>query len=508
MTVIPEFFNAERSAFFVPLTGKYREITANCIRSLYLRLNGPEADYSYNLNRKDILDIFVQCIREYPVILDAQSSEDEGDDSGVAPQRSEPAIDADATAINPARLARDTYTRLRRCGWLEEYMDPGMMETAVRFSASGRQFAQPFAQQRQEIITNTQHTRSTLSHLKTFIDRIETHKEISVSDLMIATKQAFEIIADFNDLIEALVEKRRELMASVNREIQEAKQAGESFFEFMEKRFMPDIRFRFSADSVERYRHEILDAVNKIRHLNKDAQIAAERDLRAAHPTLLTPDRPLLLSWALDQIEYHVCMACDIKLPELRAETENFVRRAQALITHIASISLGESDSESIFSIASRLAELNPVDLKAVFDNPKARFAQLDVSLYNPGKIQAPVMAKKEQMDSSFDEVVDMDADARRQAYIRSHLERTFAVDSTKISDYVIKQLAGGHRIKASQLPITDAASLLSAIHAPQLASVSGGERACFRIVNGDPVNNDFFQGDGFELEYIPPDVD
>jgi len=504
MIVNPEFFTGARSAFFVPLTGRYREITVNCIRSLYLRLNGPEADYSYNLNRGDILDIFVQCIREKPVLLEAQNADAEDQELSA---EAEATRAASSDSINPARLARDTYNKLKRCGWLEEYMDPGMMETAVRFSASGRQFAQPFAQQTNEIITNTQHTRSTLSHLRSFIDRIEQRNEISIADLMIATKQAFEIIADFNDLIEALVEKRRELMASVNREIQEAKQAGESFFEFMEKRFMPDIRFRFSADSVERYRHEIIDAVDKIRDLNKDAKIAIEKELRQAHPTLLTPERPLLLSWALDQIEHHVNMACDVKLPELRGETENFVRRAQALITHIASLSLGESDSESIFSIASRLAELNHIDVAAVFDHDQARFALMNVGLYNPGKIQPPMTAKRELMDTAFDEVINMDADARRQAYIRSQLERVFAVESGKISNYVIQQLAGGHRIKSSQLPITDATSLLSAIHAPQLASVSGGEKARFRIIASDPTSNEYFHGDGFELEYIPPDA-
>jgi len=500
----PDFFSGSRSAFFVPLTGKYREITVNCIRSLYLRLNGPEADYSYNLNRNDILDIFVQSIRANPIVLDSQQADDL--DKNDSTSQSGASGRSEDSSINPAKMARETYSKLKRCGWLEEYMDPGMMETAVRFSASGRQFAQPFAQQDNEIITNTQHTRSTLSLLKSFLERIEKRNEISIGDLMIATKQAFEIIADFNDLIEALVEKRRELMASVNREIQEAKQAGESFFEFMEKRFMPDIRFRFSADSVERYRHEILDAVDKIRNLKKQAQIAIEKELRQSHPGLLTAERPVLLTWALDQIENHVNMACDVKLPELRAETENFVRRAQALITHIASLSLGESDSESIFNIAARLAELNSVDVEAVFKSDSARFSQLEVSLYNPGKILAPTSAIKETMDTAFDEAVTMDTEARRQAYIRTQLERIFAVEAGKISDYVINQLAGGHRIKSSQLPITDARSLLSAIHAPQLASVSGGEKARFRIIPGDPVSNDYFSGDGFELEYVPPD--
>lgn len=498
MPSTPVFFTDSRIDFFAPLNGKYREINAQCIKQLYLRLNGPEADYAYNLTRQDVLDIFLQAIRAHPIVLlagetDAAAADNPDADSSVEPQ-------------NPVQLARDTYHKLKRYGWIEEYMDPGMMETVVRFSPYGRQFAIPFVQQHSEIITNTQHTRSTLAHLQSFIARLADNL-ISVSDLMIATKLAFEIIADFNELIEALVEKRRELMASVNREIQQAKQAGESFFEFMEKRFMPDIRFRFSADSVERYRHEILDCLNQIRRCTDQTKQVIEQEIRRSHPTLLSPERPVVLYWALDQIEHHVTTACDVKLPELRAETENFVRRAQALITHIASLSLGEADSETIFSIAARLAQLNDADLDRVFDHPKARFSHIELALYNPGKITAPVAAKKEAVVTTFDEVEQMDPQVRRQAYIRAQLERSFAVEGSKISDYVVKQLAGGRRIKAALLPITDVKSLLAAIHAPQLASVSGGEKPCFRISASENVNNDYYSGDGFELEYIPPDI-
>ena len=501
MSIPEQFFIDSRIDFFAPLSGKYREITANCIKNLYLRLNGPEADYAYNLNRQDILDIFLQSIRENPVILSTTEDDTNSDDKEDS---KEP---VDNAPLNLPKLARDTYNRLKRSVWIEEYMDPGMMETAVRFSPYGRQFAMPFAQHHNEIITNTQHTRSTLSHLNSFIAHLD-NKIISVSDLMIATKLAYEIVADFNELIESLVEKRRELMASVSQEIQEAKKAGESFFEFMEKRFMPDIRFRFSADSVERYRHQILEAIGKIRSVKKEAKIQIEKELRQAHPTLVNPDRPIIFHWALDQIEHHVSMACEIKLPELRSETENFVRRAQALITHIASLSLGNSDSESVFSIAARLAELSPDELEQVFSQPNTRFGLIQVSMYNPGKIQAPIEAKKEQVDTTFDDVHVMDAEARRQAHIRYQLERVFAVETGKISYFVVQQLAGGHRVKASHLPITDANSLLAVLHAPQLASVSGGEKPHFRIVECEQVKNDFFSGDGFELEYLPPDID
>ena len=107
-------------------------------------------------------------------------------------------------------------------------MDSGSMQTAYRFTAAGRQFAAPFAQRSSEIITNTQHTRSTLSHLQSFVTRLQA-ETLSVGDLMIAAKLSGEIIGDFNEIIEEIVEQRRALIASVNREIEAAKQAGDNF---------------------------------------------------------------------------------------------------------------------------------------------------------------------------------------------------------------------------------------------------------------------------------------
>lgn len=501
MTASDCFFVDDRIDFFSALAGKFREITATCIKNLYLRLNGPEADYSYNLNRQDVLDIFVQSIRENPVIIESGKQDQQYDLEQDHSQQ--PKVES---ATNYAKLARDTYQRLKKTGWIEDYMDPGMMETAIRFTAQGRQFAMVFAQHHTEIITNSQHTRSTLSHLQTFMLRLK-NNHISIGDLMIATKLAYEIISDFNELIEELVEKRRELMASVSEEIQQAKKAGESFFDFMQKRFMPDIRFRFSADSVERYRNEILEIVNEIRSLDNTVKIRIEKEIQVAYPTLCKPERPIVLFWALDQIEHHVNTACDVKLPELRSETENFVRRAQALITHIASLSFSNTDVESVFNIVGRLAELNSEDIEQVLSAPQSRFGLMNISLVNPGKILPPHSTRKEVVDTNFTDALEMSLEARREAFIRHQLERAFAVESDKIKDYVIKQLAGGYKIKASQLPITDAASFLAALHAPQLASVSGGEKAFFRI-HPSPVSivNEYYTGDGFELEYLPPD--
>ena len=40
------------------------------------------------------------------------------------------------------------------------------------------------------------------------------------------------------------------------------------------------------------------------------------------------------------------------------------------------------------------------------------------------------------------------------------------------------------------------------------LVSISGGEKPCFRITACETVSNDYYSGDGFELEYLPPDME
>jgi len=182
------------------------------------------------------------------------------------------------------------------------------------------------------------------------------------------------------------------------------------------------------------------------------------------------------------------------------------VRRAQALITHIATLSFGEIDTESIFNVATRLGELSREEIDVIFALPEARFGRMDIALYNPEKIVVPIETKKERLDTHFAVAENMDPVARREAHIRYQLERSFAVESGKISEQIIRQLAGGKRIKAAQLQITDVSSFLAALHAPQLASVSGGEKPCFKITPiSQAVENEYYSGDGFELEYIPP---
>lgn len=479
------FFKDRTFHFFGPLTGRYREMAVSCIRNLYLRLNGPEADYSYHLTRVDVLDIFV---------------------SGI---RSAPALDDDTPAAAEAKMsiadrAAWMLKKLVDAGWIEAYMDSGTMQTAYRFTAQGRQFAAPFAQRHSEIITNTQHTRSTLSHLQSFVTKLQADG-LSVGDLMIAAKLSGEIIGDFNEIIEEIVEQRRALIASVSREIQAAKQAGDNFFEFMEKRFIPDMCVRFSRDSVERYRNEILDLLDAIRGQSDPTKAAIEKELRNSYPHLLRDGRPSILIWVLDLIEQRLTAACEVKIPELRAQTENFIRRAQVLINHLASLAFGEIDTDSVFSLVKRLSGFDAAEVQTILADERSRPARIAIGLVNPGKVKLPGKRVARQIHTLMEKDAHIRPEEERQAYIRQELALAFRIDTASIKDFVIKQLLGGHKVRASNFIIHDAASLLGAIHAPMVAS-AGASGSLFRVTPVDEtIENNYFRSHDYTIEYLGP---
>lgn len=485
MDIQPLFFKDRTFHFFGPLTGRYREMAVSCIRNLYLRLNGPEADYSYHLTRVDVLDIFVVSIRSAPAL---------DDDTPVCAEAKMSVQDRAAWMLK----------KLADAGWIEAYMDSGTMQTAYRFTAQGRQFAAPFAQRHSEIITNTQHTRSTLSHLQSFVTKMQADA-ISVGDLMIAAKLSGEIIGDFNEIIEEIVEQRRALIASVNREIEAAKQAGDNFFEFMEKRFIPDMCVRFSRDSVERYRNEILDLLDTIRRQSDPTKVAIEKELRSYYPHLLRDGRPSILIWVLDLIEQRLTAACEVKIPELRAQTENFIRRARVLINHLASLAFGEIDTDSVFSLVKRLSGFDAEEVRAILEDERSRPARIAIGLVNPGKVKLPGKRAPRLIRTLLEKDASVRPEEERQAYIRQALALAFRIDAASIEEFVIQQLLGGQKVRASNFIIHDAASLLGAIHAPMVGSAKASG-PLFRVTPLDAaIENDYFSSQDFTIEYLGP---
>lgn len=479
------FFEKPYEHFFRPLNGKYRDAAVNCIRAFYLRLNGPEADYDYHQSRRDVIECFVAALRDSRVL------DPDGEDNG--------AIDSAGSNTDRATAMLQT---LLESGWLEKYSDPGSMRSAYRFTPRGRQFARIFVQGADEIVTRTQSTRSTLAHLRTFADGAKAG-HVAIPDLMIAAKLSQDIVGDLNDIIEEVTEHKRRFADSVTRDLEHARATGESFFKYMGQRFVPDLEARFNEDSVERYRADILSQLESIEALPTETKRSIERSLRQYYPSLLQPGRRSILIWVLDRIRTFINRACDAKLPELRRETRTFVRRADALLKHLTTITF-EGDEQTVGQRVAGLLRLSEPEVNAVLTDPRSHLPELKVELIDPARVRLRERKREEPIDDTIDEPPPLSREARLADALRRELARIFQVDVKRISEFVVQELAGGHRIRISQMNITDVPSMLASLHAAQIAGVQNRE-SLFQIV---PLNERFchelFETDDYVIEYVP----
>ena len=225
-------FADERLHFFRPLTGKYREQVVACLRALYARLYSSLADYSRVVHRELVIEVFQEVITRTPVL---ESEEDD-----TAP---------------PVRAEREQaawmLNLLLEHGWLERNVDELTLSSTYGFSRIGRLFTQPMEEiAGSRFRTRHRNTRNTCSALRSFLDKHE------VYDLLDAYEYSERIVSDFSDIIAELEERKRQLIREVEAQ-QLVRRASEEFFDFMEKRFMPDVALRFSEDSVVMYRDEL-----------------------------------------------------------------------------------------------------------------------------------------------------------------------------------------------------------------------------------------------------------
>jgi hypothetical protein len=212
-------FADARLHFFRPLTGKYREQTVACLRGLYARLYSSLADYNRVVQRELVLEVFQEAITRTPVF-------DEADDELT------PAVKGEREqSIWMLNL-------LLEHGWIERNVDEVTLSSTYGFSRIGRLFTQPMEELAgNRFRTRHRNTRNTCSALRSFLDKHE------VYDLLDAYEYSERIVSDFSDVIAELEDRKRQLVREVEAQ-QLVRRASDEFFEFMEKRFMPDLSLR------------------------------------------------------------------------------------------------------------------------------------------------------------------------------------------------------------------------------------------------------------------------
>lgn len=466
----PQFFADERLHFFRPLTGKYREQVLACLRALYARLYSSLADYSRVVQRELVIEVFQETIARTPVF-------DESDDALSPPPRGE------------REQATWMLNLLLEHGWIERHVDDATLTSTYAFSRIGRLFTQPMHElESGRFRTRHRNTRNTCSALRSFLEKKE------VYDLLDAYEHSERIVADFSDVIAELEERKRQLVREVETR-QLVQRASEEFFDFMEKRFMPDLAVRFSEDSVVKYRDELDGLLRSARAQRRETKAAVELELRRVAPELIQEGRHSVYMQVLEQIESRLHSAADTMLPALRGALHGFTRRADILLRQL---SFSEASQHALLDAFGELSKLSPAEQ----DDRLARAAQplavLEVGFVDPDHLRLYNLERKRAVNSSVDKEGDDDPAAKRRLFVEQALERAFAVSNRQLYDYIVDALAGGHEVRTTALPIGDALQLLYSAHAIELGSANGASGYGYRFEvreTGNRTQNEFFAG-------------
>ncbi|MDO3386546.1 DUF5716 family protein [Gilvimarinus sp. SDUM040013] len=465
------FFTPERLNFFKPLTSKYRESIAQCLCLLYERLYSSNADYGHSLSRDQLLEILEEALARAP-----KMDVGEFDDKDDSPQRFK-SLREQATWV---------MKQLLESGWLEKQVDTATLQSTYPFSRLGRLFTQPLVESdTTRIRTRHRNTRNTLNALEAFCNRAEVH------DLLDAYEYSERIVTDFTDVISELEERKRELVREVESQ-QLVQQATDQFFEFMEKRFQPDLAVRLSADSVEKHRDQISKVIAKVRRKPKEHKADVERQLRRLIPELAHPGQSVL--WTiLDTIERRMGNAAEIMLPALRRALHSFTKRADIIIRQLTY--LNSQSRNDLVEVCQSLVAQDEKSQSASLSRAADAMAGIRVQLVDPGALRLQERRPNAVVKTAVTEQPPLDTEAERELLIQQMLDQAFAMDNSSLRGYVEKALRDGRQVSTRHLPIDSARDLLAMAHIIEVAShnnLSSGQK--FNVEpTGEQLRTDYF---------------
>jgi len=441
------FFSPDRQHFFKPLTSKYREQVVQCLCLLYQRLYSSNADYGSSLSREQVVEILEEALVRAP-ILEVEEAENE-DENRFKNNRDQ---------------ASWILKQLLEAGWLEKQVDSATMQSTFPFSRMGRLFTQPLVESdSNRVRTRHRNTRNTLNALEAFLNRGEVH------DLLDAFEYSERIITDFTDIISELEERKRQLVAEVESQ-QLVQQATDQFFEFMEKRFQPDVSVRLSADSVEKHRDQIQKSITKIRRKQTDSKRTIELQLRRLVPELAEPHQSIL--WLiLDTIERRMGNAADIMLPALRRALHSFTKRADIIIRQLSY--LNSQPNNDLLTICKDLRDLPQTEYQNTISKASSAMATFRLQLIDPAQIKLQERKLSQIVQTAVNEHKSVDKDAQREMLIQQMLDQAFSITNKDVRQYVVRALRNGQSVSTRYLTVDNANDLLAMAHIVEVGAIN-----------------------------------
>lgn len=463
------FFTPPREHFFRPLTHDSRELCAAVLRRLHERVHGANADYAEALTREVVLAIVVQALAD--PVLRAQAFE---------PGR---AVTAEEERAHAGELLR----KLKDHGWLEDYRDPIDLKPTLKLTRAGKAFAETFADlDDSRAKTRQRNMRSARKALAAFLATFD------ADELLDAHEFASRVVQDLQDDIDYF----RQLIQSLTREALAQKVAWGEFNEFIEQRFAREYAVRLVADSAERHRGQIVEVLDEVRSLDAEHRAQVDGHLLQRAPWLereVQGRSPLL--WLADRIESMVEAACGLKLPMLRSEMNNYVRRFTSLLRQALSLDYG-ADSALGRTMAWLKDRPEPAR-ETLLDALALRLATSEVRL--PGGVLRWSLRDRIAEPLPLAPLAVDDA-SRLDALLRRAEAEAFAFSDQDVLAGLLPHLHAGP-LRLSDLPVTSAEQAVQVLHAVGAARSSEGRRFLQARRMADRVENPFFAADNYLLE-------
>lgn len=462
------FFIPSREHFFRPLTHDNRELCAVVLKALHDRVHGANADYAEVLTRELVLEVIARALTD-PALRKLAFAPDE-----VARSEDERAY------------AGELLRKLKEHGWLEDYRDPIDLKPTLKLTRAGKAFSETFSNlDDSRAKTRQRNMRSARKALAAFIASRD------VDELLDAHEFASRVVQDLQDDIEYF----RQLIQSLTREALAQKVAWSEFNDFIEKRFAREYAVRLVADSAERHRGQIGEALEEARALNDDVRTLADGHLLQRAPWLerqVQGRSPML--WLTDRIESMVEAACSLKLPMLRSEMSNYVRRFTSLLRQALSLDYGAESA--LGRTMAWLKERQAADHGLLLDALADRLATSEIRLPG-GVLRWTVREHDATLPGQATLVVD--ESSRLNALLRRAEAEAFAFSDQQVLQGLLPHLSNGP-VTLAALPVGTAEEAVRLLHAVGAARSSEGKRLMQARRLPDRVQTPYFLADNYEL--------
>jgi len=411
------------------LTWPDRECCAAVLRRLHARVHGPDADYSEVLTRERVIGIALQVLADSPYR-----------DGTFEP--GEP-VTPEAERAAASRMLLE----LRQQGWLEERVDPVNLQPSLQLTPTGQTFAAALSRLNDgpRASTRQRHLRAAHKALAAFLSSQD------VDELLDCQEYVGRVAQDLQDDIDHF----RGLIQSLTREALEQKIDLDELNEFVERRFAREYPARHVVDAAERRRSQILQMLERIRALVPAQMAAADAGL-LQHAAWLEAEvgGSTPVQWLCDRIEGTLEAACGLKLPVLRREMEQYVKRFTGLLRQ--ALSLDHSAQSPIARCMGRLKK----GARAEHD------ALLDVlgGLMGTSEVRLPAGSVRWQAPE-----------------LPSGMQIAAAATPLRVSELeilaLLSQRCGDRSIRLSELPARDALDVMVILNAVNATRSAEGSR-------------------------------